>query len=410
MSLMIVSGPLLKARHDLAFVQEEVDGEEMVTIHDPWMLCGSPILVGPLPFRLLALLDGHHTFEQAVRLLRQEGFVEVTREDVEQLVEQFDALYLLEGERFQRVYSRQIAPFLASKQRPAAHAGVSYPSRRGELAPWVEGILAPAEGVAPLTHDEVSVVVAPHLDLRVEQEAYGLAYAGLKGRDPKRVVLLGTGHEVSRGLFSLSEKSFETPLGEMPCDLDAISLLRDAGGALCAPDDWAHLSEHALEFQLPFLQQVLARPDVPIVPILCGSVFSWITQGSERLRDIPGMGAFLEALRALIDDDTLVVVGVDFAHIGPKFGHESNATDLYESAHAHDLRLLEALCEGDAAGFWKANQEVHDQYNVCGFSSLSLILEALPTLKGTLLRHDYWFEEETQSAVSFASLHMKRER
>jgi len=297
--------------------------------------------------------------------------------------------------------------------RLPAHAGISYPEASGALGDWVDRILAAPDDGAQLglqwgrSPDGLAAVVAPHLDPRVETASYGDAYRSLRGIDPDRIILLGTGHEMRGGLFSLTYKSYYTPFGEMPTELDAVDLLLDAGHLVCSPHDLAHRTEHALEFQLPFLQRVLARPDVPVVPILCGSLHSWF-QRAGRLEEIPHIGPFIEALRSLITPRTLVVAGVDLAHIGHKFGHDRTGRQLHRAANTHDQRLLEALCGGDARTFWKRNAATQDRYNICGFSSLSLLMAALPGLRGEVRRHGYWFEDETDSAVSFAAVHMYR--
>jgi hypothetical protein len=41
---------------------------------------------------------------------------------------------------------------------------------------------------------------------------------------------------------------------------------------------------------------------------------------------------------------------------------------------------------------------------VCGFSTLAILLELLAERKGYILGYDFWKEEPTQSAVSFAAV------
>jgi hypothetical protein len=116
---------------------------------------------------------------------------------------------------------------------------------------------------------------------------------------------------------------------------------------------------------------------------------------------------FLAALKELIGDwneDTLVVAGVDFSHIGPKFGHSQRAASLLFEAKRHDKLLIEACTKDDVEAFWAELRRVKDYYNVCGFSSLACLLEILPQTQGTLLDYEFWHEEPTQSAVSFAAI------
>jgi AmmeMemoRadiSam system protein B len=119
------------------------------------------------------------------------------------------------------------------------------------------------------------------------------------------------------------------------------------------------------------------------------------------------VGRVLEALaewRTRLGPDVLVVAGVDLSHVGPKFGHNLQASDLLPEAERHDRALLDALGRMDAVAFWEEAARVDDRFNVCGFSSMAFLLEILPRGRGWLLDYDIWREEPTRSAVSFAGL------
>jgi AmmeMemoRadiSam system protein B len=148
------------------------------------------------------------------------------------------------------------------------------------------------------------------------------------------------------------------------------------------------------------------------VPILCGSFVRDLTRVS-RPSEIPGVGAFLAALRSLWEEDpagTLVVAGVDFSHIGPKFGHRERASSLLLEAKTHDHALIAALTAGDGTAFWEESRKVNDRYNVCGFSTFAALLDAFPGVRGRLLDYEFWAEEATRSAVSYAAIIFSVER
>ena len=73
-------------------------------------------------------------------------------------------------------------------------------------------------------------LVAPHIDLSVGGRVYSRAYQILRGRSPKTVIILGTGHQMAQDLFALSGKDFETPLGVAECDRAWVEKLKAAGG------------------------------------------------------------------------------------------------------------------------------------------------------------------------------------
>ena len=116
---------------------------------------------------------------------------------------------------------------------------------------------------------------------------------------------------------------------------------------------------------------------------------------------------FLKDLKEIIfeaDKETIIVAGVDFSHIGLKFGHERPAEYIESRAEAHDKNLLHAISEADADLFWEESKRVEDQYNVCGFPALACLLEILPLCKGKVLDYQLRHEAATQSAVSFSAV------
>ena len=150
---------------------------------------------------------------------------------------------------------------------------------------------------------------------------------------------------------------------------------------------------------------MLPEDSFGIIPILCGSAQAGLGEYSRRAY-LEKAGPFLRKLRDIVSDpaqETLVVAGVDFSHIGPKFGHDRSASFLAGQAETHDRNLLGHLSRLDAELFWKESQEVEDCFNVCGFSALACLLEILPHCKGTILDYRRSQEEATNSAVSFAA-------
>jgi hypothetical protein len=98
------------------------------------------------------------------------------------------------------------------------------------------------------------------------------------------------------------------------------------------------------------------------------------------------------------------VAGVDFSHVGPKFGDDQPAIRITSESKSHDKALLTALATRDVEAFCAESLRVEDRYHVCGFSVLSMLLEILPKQAiGVELGHQVWHETPTQSAVSFAA-------
>jgi len=152
--------------------------------------------------------------------------------------------------------------------RPAAVAGVFYPSAAPELAQEVARLIAGAqrEPVAPRVP---KAIIAPHAGYIYSGPVAASVYALLEPARTqiRRVVLLGPTHRVAvRGLALPEAESFATPLGVVELDRAAMAALRDLPQVTISGR--AHAGEHSLEVHLPFLQTVLDR--FTLVPLAVG--------------------------------------------------------------------------------------------------------------------------------------------
>ncbi len=395
-----------RARHDLEFIPIDHEGRQMILVRDRLGLVpyGTGVPRGLLP--VLALMDGLRSLGDLAReITALQGGRRVTPEDIAPVLAELDAAGLLDTARYREAKAAAAADFAANPVRAAVFAGPAYPDSPQLLGPYLDAILALAPGEpAPPAGAKLLGLIAPHIDPESGKAAYAAAYAPLRGLSPARVVVLGVGHQIINGLYSLTDKAYATPLGEVASDAAAVAKLRRAGGAVVDPSDLQHRDEHSVEFQAVFLRHVLGgETPFSLVPVLCGSPAGALAEPSRRAF-LEAAGPFLAALRELAAaPDTLVVAGVDFCHIGPKFGHDKPADLLEEAATAHDAALLDALSRGDAEAFWAESARVGDGYNVCGLTALATLAEILPPARLTVLCRDIMREKETASAVTFAA-------
>jgi AmmeMemoRadiSam system protein B len=361
----------------------------------------------PLPlYKILALLNGIITIRDLqAELMRQQGGALVGTDEIKGLIAHLDESFLLDSDRFRAAKDKIVADFTSKKIRPCSHDGGAYPENPLELKKRLDEILASRPPVSG-PEGKVKALVAPHIDLSVGYRVYSSAYQMLRFVKPARILVLGIGHQMVDHMFCLTDKGFDTPLGVVQNDPDCIRELQSAGGDILADNDFAHRTEHSIEFQAVFLRHLLGEESFTIAPVLCGSLQTTLPEYS-RDAYLDRAGPFLEKLKEILDDpenETILVAGVDFSHIGPKFGHEMPAMHLKRQSESHDRNLLEHLSGLDAEHFWEESKAVNDQYNVCGFSALACLLETMPDCRGKILDYELWNEEATRSAVSFAAV------
>ena len=261
-----------------------------------------------------------------------------------------------------------------ASSRPPAVAGLFYPDDPAELRREVQHLLAVAAGTGAAPSEAPKALIAPHAGYVYSGPIAAQAYARLAGRcgQVRRVVLLGPAHRVAlRGLAVPAVGAFETPLGAVPIDRDAIALLADLPQVVS--DERAHAAEHSLEVHLPFLQLLLGS--FSLVPLVVGAAST------------EDVAAVLERLWG--DDTTLIVASSDLSHyrsyddarrvdrdtlaamlrLEPRLTHDqacgaTPVNGLLALAHRRGLRaeLLDLRNSGDTAG---------DRTRVVGYAAVA---------------------------------------
>jgi AmmeMemoRadiSam system protein B len=398
--------PVPRLRTDLEVNPTSYRGEKALLVRDHLGLIRDPIILKGDTLSLLRLIDGRRTVRDIqIEIVRLKRGVLVDCELIERIIAELESSFLLQSRQYQKEKGRLLEEYARLEVREASHAGRSYPADPRDLAHYLESFFPPEgdDGILE-AFGPVCALIAPHIDLEVGKRVYAKAYRAIRDIAPRRVFLLGTGHSLEEGYFCLTEKDYETPLGRTKTDRKIVERLKKAGSGAVAAYDISHRREHSLEFQLLFLQHLYGL-SFSLIPILCGS-FTADVERVFRPSQIKEVARFLRELRTCWDEDkssSLFVAGVDFSHIGLKFGHPERATSLLLEAKQHDQALLEALSRGDVEALWAESKRVRDKYNVCGLGSLASLLEIFPESRGRVLDYEFWREEATRSAVSFAA-------
>ncbi len=200
------------------------------------------------------------------------------------------------------------------KTRAAAVAGSFYAADRQQLRHDIDHYLADVDVTAA---PRPKALIVPHAGYIYSGPIAATAYHSLQANAEQihRVVLLGPSHHVGfKGVAIPNYDNFSTPLGNIPLDQLALSQLRQCPAVQERND--AHLWEHSLEVQLPFLQVLLS--DFSLIPLVIGDASS--SQVAELLALLWG------------GPETLIVVSSDLSHY-----HD------YQSARQQDLRTRQAI-------------------------------------------------------------------
>lgn len=187
------------------------------------------------------------------------------------------------------------------------------PRRETDLRALLEQMLAKA--TAPPIEGELMGLIAPHAGYAFSGQTAAYSYKQLDGRDFQRAVVIGPSHYADLGAQAVNRSDFyETPLGRIPLDAEAVDELNHRIGINFVPGD----REHSLEMQLPFLQRMLGT--FKLVPIMMSHPFYLL-----GLRARNACEDLSAALVQVVDDKTILVASSDLSHL-----HDYDAVTYFD--------------------------------------------------------------------------------
>jgi len=265
--------------------------------------------------------------------------------------------------------------------RRAAVAGRFYQGTAEALKSQVAGYLIPdADKVRALG------ILSPHAGLMYSGSVAGAVYSSIEL--PRTIVLIGPNHTgLGEAVSLMASGHWETPLGRVAID-EALAASILSKSLLIHEDSLAHLREHSLEVQLPFIQYFC--PEASIVPIqmldtrleTCIEVGRAIGEAikgrsqesgvSSQESVVRSQGGTQELIRNLQSEirNVLIVASSDMSHYEPA-----------ATAKEKDFKAIHRVLELDPAGLYRTVKEYG--ITMCGFGPAVAMLTACKLLGAT---------------------------
>ena len=240
-------------------------------------------------------------------------------------------------------------PQTRSEDREPYAAGKFYPSDKETLAKDLSQLFSSC--VKTKENWKVRAIISPHAGYEFSGRIAASAFSCIpKNAIYKNIFFIGSSHIMAfDGASVYHTGDYVTPLGKLKVNKEIADKLRSS--SIFIFPETAHIQEHSLENQMPFIQYYFPNPP-QIVPIIIAT---------DNLRTIK---AIAEALRPWFTDDNLFVISSDFSHYPP-----------YKDAQEVDKSTADAIISGDSETFLKTLQRNAEKSipnlatSMCGWTS-----------------------------------------
>ena len=213
--------------------------------------------------------------------------------------------------------------------------------------------------------DNVIGLILPHAGYAYSGQT---AAAGLKttNRTYKRIIVMGPTHRLPmEEILSVPRATYyETPLGQIPLDVEFINKLLEYSIFRHVPQAHEYnrgSQEHSVQIELPLLQY--RQKDFKLVPIVAGQCSPETVAKAAAI------------LKSLVDEDTLFVASSDFTHYGPNYSYIPFTDNIPEQLKKLDMGAYEYIARLDGPGFLEYRRKTGE--TICGTVPIAILLSML---------------------------------
>ncbi|UCG79018.1 MAG: AmmeMemoRadiSam system protein B [Nitrospirota bacterium] len=234
---------------------------------------------------------------------------------------------------------------MGTKARVPAVAGQFYNADPGRLRRQIDELID-----RDRQKNDCIAALSPHAGFMYSGPVAGAVYSSIN--IPENVLLIGPNH-TGRGARAsiMTEGIWRIPFGEMSINGELATMLADQSDLL-EVDSAAHVYEHSLEVQLPFIYTF--RPEVRIVPI---------TLMGLSLEECDELGRCIAGIISSYEEAVLIIASSDMSHY---------VSD--ETARKLDREAIKRLLDIDPEGLYDVVKR--KGISMCGYIPATVMLYA----------------------------------
>lgn len=239
-----------------------------------------------------------------------------------------------------------------------------------------EGAKGP--GTTPLKRNpkrRVRAVIVPHAGYLYSGECAAWAYKEIAESEmPDVYIIIGPSH--SGMPTCISKDDWKTPLGIVKTDKGFCDEFEKVSGILS--NTQAHMTEHSIEVQLPFLQ--FASKDnlqsLKIMPLMVSKDIAF--------EDI---AESIRKTEKLTKKKAVIIISSDFTHFGRNYHYVPFSQNVDQQIYDQDNTAADLIIKKDIKGFIEFLNKTHA--TICGYYGILILMSLIKQedCKGELLNY-----------------------
>lgn len=273
--------------------------------------------------------------------------------------------------------------------RKPAVAGTFYPAQKGALEDQIDYLFSKSEVSASRS---AAAFVCPHAGYAYSGKTAAFSYNRMRtiGKGATFIIIGPNHNGIGPEVSIYPDGVWETPLGNARIDSDLANSVFDSE---IVKDGSAHLFEHSIEVQIPFLQRLFG-PNIPFVPICM------LNQSAVVANEVGNRVASAVKEYAKKGKHVIIIASSDLNHYEPK-----------QSAEKKDNLVIEAITRLDEGRLYQTI--ARNQISMCGYGPVAATMiaaKALGANKGRLLYQTTSAETtgDEDSVVGYAAIEFSK--
>jgi len=219
---------------------------------------------------------------------------------------------------------------LTTKLRIASNSGSFYPAQCGVIESYIKDFTKHIDSItnSELLKSSPRAILSPHAGYVYSGFTANATHSALANTKPKRIIVIGPSHHVYfEGISTIFTNKFETPCGDISCDLEYLEKLHNRFNFTYS--ETAHYREHSTETQFPFIKYY--NPQAKIIELIYGKISS---------NDVAEVINY-----ALSKKESAIVISSDLSHFYSL--RKANSVDMIclDAIKHSDTNMLEQGCE-----------------------------------------------------------------